>query len=224
MLLPDYWMQRPTVDLDNTIKQQFDELYRQIIEQPQEKPIAYTLSAPKWLFLCYLAEQYQLALHGSGNSAIEEFEPRQPIDLTEFGNQKAVYAAADGIWAMFFAVVDRDNYPMWVNNACIRIMNDENPIAYYFFSISQNLLPQKPWREGTVYILPSTSFVAQPPMYLEDVEIRTAQLASLAPVKPLARLTVSPEDFPFLGQIRGHDDDRLGEYAQAMQTGAPLPD
>jgi hypothetical protein len=90
--------------------------------------------------------------------------------------------------------------------------------------ISRNLLPQKPWREGTVYILPADSFITQPPMYLENVEIRTAQLASLTPVEPLARLVVTPEDFPFLAQIRGHDDARLADYAKAMQTGAPLPD
>jgi hypothetical protein len=224
MLLPDYWLQRPVATLDATTQQQFDELYQQITERPQQNPLSYTLSTPKWQFLCYLAEHYQLALHGSGNPSINEFEPRQPIDLTDFGNQKAVYAAADGIWAMFFAIVDRDNYPMSVSNACIRIMNDENPIPYYFFSISRNLLPQKPWREGTVYIRPADSFIAQPPMYLENVEIRTAQLASFTPVEPIARMVVTPEDFPFLEQIRGHDDARLADYAKAMQTGAPLPD
>ena len=223
MQLPDYWLQRPTIAFDDGTRQQFDDLYHQILEQPQE-PIAYKLSAPKWQFLCYLAEQYQLALHGSGNAAITRFEPRQANDISDFGNQKAIYAAADGIWAMFFAVVDRDHYPMSVNNACVRVFDNETPTPYYFFSVSKNLLPQQPWREGTVYILPAQTFIAQPPMYLENVEIRTAQLASFVEVEPLARLVVTPEDFPFLQQIRGHDDERLEEYARAMQTGAPLPD
>jgi hypothetical protein len=43
------------------------------------------------------------------------------------------------------------------------------------------------------------------------------------PVQPLAKLTVTPEDFAFLMQIRGHDDQRLQEYATALQTGAPWP-
>jgi hypothetical protein len=43
-------------------------------------------------------------------------------------------------------------------------------------------------------------------------------------VKPLARVAVEPEDFPFLSQIRGHDDERLEEYAHAMETGAPWPE
>ena len=43
------------------------------------------------------------------------------------------------------------------------------------------------------------------------------------PEEPLAKLTVTPEDFPFLTQIRGHDDERLQDYANALQTGAPWP-
>jgi hypothetical protein len=43
-------------------------------------------------------------------------------------------------------------------------------------------------------------------------------------VRPLARVAVEPADFPFLSQIRGHDDDRLAEYAHALETGAPWPE
>jgi hypothetical protein len=42
-------------------------------------------------------------------------------------------------------------------------------------------------------------------------------------MRPLAKLRVSPSDFPFLSQMLAHDDDRLAEYAQAMQQGAPWP-
>ena len=50
------------------------------------------------------------------------------------------------------------------------------------------------------------------------------QLASLVPVKPFAKLEVLPEDFPFLKDIRGLDDNRLEEYGQAMASGAPWPE
>ena len=53
---------------------------------------------------------------------------------------------------------------------------------------------------------------------------RVPQLASADPVKPLARLQVSPQDFPFLADIRGHDDERLAEYAQAVMAAAPWPE
>jgi hypothetical protein len=54
-------------------------------------------------------------------------------------------------------------------------------------------------------------------------QVHIAQLASFEPIQPLARLTVTPQDFPFLSQIRGHDDQRMQEYATALQTGAPWP-
>ena len=55
-------------------------------------------------------------------------------------------------------------------------------------------------------------------------EVHIAQLASFSPVQPLAKLTVTPTDFPFLAHIRGHDDQRLAEYAKALQNGAPWPE
>jgi hypothetical protein len=32
-----------------------------------------------------------------------------------------------------------------------------------------------------------------------------------------------PEDFPFLAQMRTHENDRLEEYAQALTLGLPWP-
>jgi hypothetical protein len=68
------------------------------------------------------------------------------------------------------------------------------------------------------------TFMAQPPLPFGPYEVHIPQLASPAPVTPLARLEIEPGDFPFLAQIRGHEDARLPEYAQAVQTGGPWPD
>jgi hypothetical protein len=187
--------------------------------------VRYTLPWPKWQFLCHLADHHDIALHGSGDPDIAQFEPRQPVDLTEFGNQKAVYAASDGLWAMFFAIVDRVRVPS-VTNACIRVADETGTVhgPYYVFSVSRSALPLGPWRTGTVYLLPRSTFAVQPPMIFGPNEVHFAQLASSVPVRPLAKLTVAPADFPFLTQIRAHDDTRLQEYATALQTGAPWPD
>ncbi|MFN8487100.1 MAG: hypothetical protein U0350_05865 [Caldilineaceae bacterium] len=224
MLLPDYWLTRPSVDFAEKTRTAFDRLFHTTLRAGGCPTIDFTLPWPKWQFLCYLAEQHDIALHGSGDPNIALFEPRQPIDLTEFGNQKAVYAAADGIWAMFFAIVDRDRVGS-IANACIRLADQAGAVhgPYYIFSVSQSALPNQPWRTGTVYLLPRSSFIVQPPMILGAIEAHSAQLASFAPVQPLAKLTVTPADFPFLQQIRGHDDQRLQEYATALQTGAPWP-
>lgn len=226
MQLPDYWLTRPSETLDPNAQTAFEALLHATLRRGGGADIPYTLPWPKWQFLCYAADQYGLVLHGSGDPHIALFEPRQADDLGDFGNQKAVYAASDGLWAMFFAVVDRERYTMSVANACIRLAEETGRIhgPYYVFSISRAALPQQPWRTGTVYLLPRDTFTPQPPMTYGSTHAHIAQLASFVPVQPLAKLTVTPADFPFLAYIRGHDDRRLQEYATALQTGAPWPE
>ncbi|MCE7987359.1 MAG: hypothetical protein DYG89_39840 [Caldilinea sp. CFX5] len=225
MRLPDYWLTRPSIHFDEKARLAFDTLLTITLKRGECPLIDFTLPWPKWHFLCHVAEQHEIALHGSGEPNIALFEPRQPSDLTEFGNQKAVYAAADGLWAMFFAVVDRARVGS-VANACIRLADETGAwqVPYYLFSVSQSALPSQPWRTGTVYLLPRQTFTTQPPMALGAMQVHIPQLASFVPVSPIAKLTVTPDDFPFLQQIRGHDDQRLQEYATAMQTGAPWPE
>lgn len=224
MMLPDYWLTRPGANLDEMAQSAFDELLDAALRTGGCPTIPYMLPRQKWQFLCHLADHRDIALHGSGDSNITLFEPRQSSDLGEFGNQKAVYAASDGLWAMFFAIVDRERVTS-VANACIRFADETGVMygPYYVFSVSQSALPSQPWRRGTVYLLPRSKFTAQPPMALGSYQGHIAQLASFEPVEPLAKLSVTPVDFPFLQQIRGHDDGRLQEYATAMQTGGPWP-
>ena len=108
MMLPDYWLTRPSVNVDEGIQNAFDELLHTTLSTDGCPTIEYTLPWPKWQFLCHLSDHHDIALHGSGNPQIHLFEPRQSNDLNEFGNQKAIYAASDGLWAMFFAIVDRE--------------------------------------------------------------------------------------------------------------------
>jgi hypothetical protein len=225
MILPDYWMTRPSANLDEGIRKAFDELLHSTVNTGICPTIQFDLPLPKWQFLCHLADQHDIAMHGSGDPNIALFEPRQSNDLSEFGNQKAVYAASDGLWAMFFAIVDRDRVTS-ITNACVRLADQTGILhgPFYVFSVSQSALLNQPWRTGTVYLLPRGTFTKQPPMSVGGNEIHIPQLASFVPVQPLAKITVSPTDFPFLMQIRGHDDARLQEYATALQTGAPWPD
>jgi hypothetical protein len=225
-MLPDYWLQRPAMDLDDLACAAFDQLLAQARSAGPGTALEYGLALPKWQFLCYVAEQHGIALHGTGDPGIRLFEPRQSNDLNEFGQQTAVYAAGDGLWAMFFAIVDRPRYRLSVSNACIRLADAAGRVSEprYVFSVSQAALGQRPWRTGSVYLLPPETFVAQPTLAFGPYEVRIPQLASLVAVTPLARLEIAPDDFPLLAQIRGHDDARLHEYGQAMQTGGPWPE
>jgi hypothetical protein len=226
MNLPDYWLQRPILDYSSQSQADSEQLLSTLQSAGKNTLINYNFPVPKWQFLCYIADQKGVVLHGTGNPNIQIFEPRPSNDLNEFGAQTAVYGAADGVWAMFFAILDREHWPMSTSNACIRLVDAAGKVSEprYVFSISQSALRQKPWRTGMVYLLPGETFINQPSLQFGPNEVRIPQLASLVPVKPFARLEVAPEDFPFLGDIRGLDDDKLEEYGQAMQSGAPWPE
>ncbi len=64
----------------------------------------------------------------------------------------------------------------------------------------------------------------QPPLQVGAFRIHVAQLASPAEVVPLAKLVIEPKDFPFLEQMKTHDDARLAVYAEAMSQGLPWPE
>jgi hypothetical protein len=223
-LLPEYWLRRPADDPTPDLAAAYDAIWQRALASGSNPLIGEDLPGPPWQFLCHLAEAHGLVLHGSGNPGIEVFEPRQANDLQAFGNRRAVYGAGDGIWAMFFAVADRDRIPS-VTNACVRLADADGNVSAprYVFSISRTALPSRPWRTGTVYLLPGDTFELQPPLRFGEYEVRIPQLASLVPVRPLARVTVTPVDFPFLDQVRAHDDGRLAEYAHALESGAPWP-
>jgi hypothetical protein len=221
-----YMETRPPADLAPETVVAFERLYREAVEHGSGAEIPYDLVAPKWQFLCYLTDNKGVLVHGSTTTDIEEFEPRQSDDVGEFGNRKAVYAAADALWSMYFAIADRRRGVTSLNNACFRVVNEDGSKSqpYYFFSINGDALPDQPWCNGTIYILPRAGFEQQPPVTLRGITRDIPQWASPEPVRPLARLNVTPADFPFLGRIRGHDHARLRERIMADPEGFPWVD
>jgi hypothetical protein len=221
---PSYWLPRPGVAADRETAASFDRLLDEALDSGPEQAIDYRLSAPKWQFLCHAAERGDLVLHGSGNPDITELQPRQPMDVDEFSNRNAVYAATDGIWPMFFAILDRERHrSTFLCNSCVRVGLPGGQFGppYYFFSISRPVLEQQPWRDGTVYLLPAATFELQPPMELGNTPLHIAQAAGPVPVKPLAKLSVRPSDFPYLRQVHGHDDEVLTARIAADPNGFP---
>jgi hypothetical protein len=199
---------RPGPEPDPATLAAFDQLLSEATLAGPDAPLDYRLAAPKWQFLCHAADHGGYVLHGSGTGDIAEFEPRQSNDIEEFGNRRAVYAASDGLWAMYFAIIDRDRYVTSLYNGCCRLgPAPDGPFGEprYFVSVNEDALDHVPWRAGTVYLLPSDGFAEQPPMQLGDEWVRTQQVARATPVRPAARLSVEPADFPLLASIRGHD-------------------
>lgn len=211
--LPAYWLRRPGVEPDAATVAAFDALLKRYVGTGAA--IDYRLDAPKWQFLCHAAERGDIVLHGSGNPDIDCFEPRQSNDVADFGNRAAVYAAADGLWAMFFAILDRPRHRMSLTNSCMRVEEPDGSLSgpFYFFSVNTEVHRDGQFSPGTVYLLPAVGFEREAPYGEGGRRVHTAQAASLDPVRPLAKLAVEPADFPL--PICGHD-----HAAQAVRIAA----
>lgn len=222
---PDHLIARPPI-AGATAAAAFDALFARSIASGDDAPIAYDLPWPRWQFICHVAETRGLIVHGSQNNQIERFEPRQANDAHPFGDRKAVYGASDGLWAMYYAILDRAAHPMLLVNSAMRFEADNGAMSdpYYFFSISQPALDARAFRPGTVYFLPGDSFEAMSPQSVAGTRVHIAQWASLKPVTPIARIEIAPEDFPLLDRIRGHDDVTIWERAKADPDGFPWLD
>ncbi|MDX1664309.1 MAG: hypothetical protein R3272_10970 [Candidatus Promineifilaceae bacterium] len=186
----------------------FDALMAQIAAGGAEIP--YTLDYPLHEFLQYVTASDRYLFHGSNNTAIDEFVPvRRSVEMgdpTGRGNQAGVYATDDALWALFYAVVDRERLRGGMRNMAV-VFHDGagNPLHLYAFSLHHESLAAAPWTEGALYILPRDPFGQQSvaPGAL------TAEWVSLEPVRPLARLRVAPQQFPFLEHVQAHDDSAL---------------
>lgn len=226
MHMPRYFLPRPPLQLDAETVAAYEALWTQMTAAADGGELIYALPTPRWQFLCYLADQKPALFHGSGNPDLAELLPRQPHDVMAFGNRDAVYAASDGLWPIYFAILDRERYPMSLNNSCTRVSSPSGALSepLYFFSITQTALAQRPWRTGMVYILPRATFEPQPPILAGDSHVHVQQWASPVRVAPIAKLRVSAADFPLLDQIRGHDDQILHERARANPDAFPWVD
>ena len=154
------------------------------------------LPAPRLEFLDWLAAKRGVVFHGSQHGDMAELSTeRRSSDATAWGNQPAVYASNDPVWAIYFAVLRRDNGWTGTRNGSLGLGRRR----FYFFVHNRGSESAERFAPGSLYVLPARTFVAAPPLAgLFD----TAHLVSHEPVTPLARIDVSPGDFPFRDRVR----------------------
>jgi hypothetical protein len=165
----------------------FDEL---LARTPEGGTVDYGLPQPKWWFLHHLLTR-GFVLHGSNAQTIDEFETRPNFDAYNERHVDAVFASDDAIWPFYFAVVRRPVAQSLINWC----EHPGNGTSRYLFSIGSDPRDESSWTAGTIYILPSATFKLTP---------ESRELTSFVPVRPRARLTVEPDDFPFRAKTRGH--------------------
>ena len=224
MKAPDWLLPGFPFDMSPEKQKAFEDLWQL---KNKGDLIDYSLPYPKWQFLTYLCETKELVLHGSQNHYIDIIAPRQANDIRAYSNQRAIYATTDGIWVIYFAILDRKKYPeMSLFNSCLRarLSADQLSDPMYFFSITHSVLLQNPWCEGMIYILPRQSFEREAPQQMQGVEIVFPHWISPVPAEPAAKLMVGSQDFPFLAQIHGHNNEKLDQLAIADPNGYPWPE
>jgi hypothetical protein len=150
-------------------------------------------------FLRWLAEHRPVVFHGSPRDDLTELSTeRRSSDTTAWGNQQAVYASADPVWAIYFACLRRDRgFTGTKNGSMGRPGGPLYPRRYFFLHNHGSASPHR-FGPGSLYLLPPDTFVGDAPLV---GVVDTAHLVSHEPVRPLARVDVTPEDFPFRERI-----------------------
>lgn len=195
-------LQSPAADFTPEAIAAFEALLRPDPPAPPQgevvRSLAYTLPYPKHHFLRYIVQHHQVMLHGSNRPDLQRLEPRRQTKA--LGEPvEAVFATPDDIWPIFFAIINNQGFRGSKRNNCLRaIRPDGSMTKFYWFSLSAPMLSRPDaFCDGCIYILPGDSFQ---PSDIPDEWISPRE------VVPLAKLVVSPADFPFFDEITGHSE------------------
>lgn len=216
------YIESPEMEFDEPKKQLFEQTLNNALKGGTASLIDYNCAHPKCEFLTYLVDHKELLLHGSTNSKIKILAPvRLSTSEHAWANANALYACSDGVLPIFYAIVNRSMCEFAVLNSCIG-KSDARGVTKksYSFSISAAALNRQPWTDGTVYVLPRNNFTR----IKRDDGSFLEEWVSKTPVRALARLSVSPKDFPFLTSIEPFNDAFLqARKLRPMRTPIGVP-
>jgi hypothetical protein len=175
--------------------QAFNRMYDAAIEG--EVAIEYNCRFPKYRFIQYISETRNVLLHGSNHKQIEVFEPRQQT-LYDGQLTEAVFATKDGIWPVFYAILNKSKVINNFRNGSIRhVKSNRN---YHFYSIDQASDYQDCWLSGAIYFLPDKTFTGT-----TGRAISFNEWTSVVAVRPITKLEVDPSDFYYLHHVSTHN-------------------
>jgi hypothetical protein len=201
----------PPLPLDAAKLAAFDSLALSILAGGNQ-PISYALPYPKHEFTRYLIRRHPVLLHGTPHLDVTELAPRAQIDHSG-ARRNSVFATDDGVWPFFFATLHRDRFagPISLRNAAMVVGEGASQRRYYLFSVNRELRDARPFRAGAIYVLPRETF--------QRTDTRTVHFpewASDVPVRPLARIDVKPDDFPFHNRIAAHRRGELFPFTRLL--------
>ncbi|MDH3249905.1 MAG: hypothetical protein OEQ47_13135 [Acidimicrobiia bacterium] len=212
---PGSGLTAPPLVVTEAVEARFHELLEEIESRPDGRVPNAELPTPPVTFVQWLMNRDAVIFHGSNRADIDEFEPvRASMELQDTGgrgNLGAVYGTHDGLWSMFFAIVDRQRLRGSIRNGVLRYGPAGRSIDLYRFSVHHECLEEQPFTTGALYLLPRDRFERLP---FFPGGPASNEWVCHEPVRPLARLSIEPEDFPFLTEIGGHDDGPLIEFGR----------
>jgi len=195
------FLPEPTWAPNEERRRAFEALFLKAFSLGLEQPIDYTLPYPRHEFLRYLVAQQDVVLYGSNQPDIIVIEPQEQYDLSG-QRMRGVIATGDGIWPIFHAILDREQYTGSVRSGAFVVkITRAQERRYYYFSLNPTLHNLRPWRTGMVYILPRPAFTP-----LSSSVVRYDEWVCPKPVRPIAKIAVTPQDFPFLHQVSAHEE------------------
>ena len=165
--------------------------------------IDYQLPYAKAEFLNYLCDWKGYVAHGSPHSELANLEPvRYTTDTTDFGKRRQVFGSPDAIWAMWFAILDKAQVSR-TDNGCVRVGRGLERVKYYHFDLPKECSGAPPFVAGMLYF-------ARPEDYpdrrshtvLDWLEAEIEEWGSSKPVRPIMRVPVQPDEFPYLRDVR----------------------
>ncbi len=179
----------------------FETLFAEMCAKGISGKTIYLCEYPKHEFLSFILRQKDVLLHGSQQPDLEVLLPKEQTDCSG-RNRLAVFASGDGIWPIFFAIVNRTGYRGSFRNGCFVIDGKSTwQKRFYFFSLNAQYCGSDIWQEGTLYILPKAGFTPT-----DQGLVRFDEWCNPRPVVPLAKMSVSAQDFPFLRNVTWHDE------------------
>jgi hypothetical protein len=188
----------------------FDTLISQARSQEHVIDLVWDDRFSKFEFLWYAVERCGLLVRGANQASYDVFEP---IDGKDYFDRpvKAVFAANDAAWPMFFALVDRQNPHLrcfWGD--ALWAQPDDGPARkVYAYAINREAFENKPYVTGGVYLLPNEGFH---PARSSQGRLTLESICEVS-VRPLARMTITTEDFPFQDIVQPFAfDDLMAMY------------
>jgi hypothetical protein len=151
-------------------------------------------------YLQWLAENHGVVFHGSQVRGLTELkDARQTRDESEYGDQQAVFASQDPVWALYFAVLRRPGLRSTRNGT----LGPDRGVRGRRYFMSANSSAER-FGPGALYVLPGDDFAHEP---LASGLFDTAHRTHVGAVRPLGWFEVTPADFPLVDRVTSHDED-----------------